>query len=185
MTGRDKRPCQNYLISASYPTLGRSSLICSLSRSPSPQEHSFDRLWTTARRTLPNAQLSGSADIGPVSRWIPLQDLEFAARRPANSCGERCWWRCNGRGGDCQGGARIDGPLEQGVVSKIRLGQQPPLSGCFNRRERIATISFRPLMNSDRFLQRESIAYARATLQDHEYSKHLRRAALFASHCRA
>src|SRR6476660_8959001 len=30
-------------------------------------------------------------------------------------------------------------------------------------RERKAMISFRPLMNSDRFLQRESIAYARAT----------------------
>src|SRR5260370_38415765 len=30
-------------------------------------------------------------------------------------------------------------------------------------RERKAMISFRPLRNSDRFLQRESIAYARAT----------------------
>src|SRR6202047_1299222 len=30
-------------------------------------------------------------------------------------------------------------------------------------RERKSTISFRPLMNSDRFLQRESIAYPRAT----------------------
>jgi len=45
-------------------------------------------------------------------------------------------------------------------------------------------ISFRPLMNSARFLHRESIAYARATSPGRERSSCLRRVAPFGSQTR-